>query len=443
MRPSPRLLKLLFLGLISAILLGILRHTNLHESVEHASLLWWLSGGLLLFVAIYDWSISKPTAQIKVERELPAGLAVGTQNPIELTVTNQCPYSITIKLTENVDHQVKLTGLPLSLTLSPNEKAKADYSLHPTRRGSMLFKGIDALVSTRLGLWLRKEHFLEPEDVRVFPNFTAVSNFELLTNGHMAGQMGIHLNQRRGEGLDFHQMREFRPGDSLRQVDWKATSRAMKPISREFQDERDQDIIFLLDNGRKMRAKDGELSHFDHCLNAFLLTAYVALKQGDAIGLKTFGGSERWIAPIKGKNNLNTLMHGIYDLHSSTATSDFLNAAKDLLSRHSKRALIILISNVDEQDNNDLLAAYTLLRRKHLVLFACLRENSIDEIEEQPVFDFMQALRYSSAIDHQNKRDTTLKRLLAAGAIVIDDKPATLHIALVNEYLALKRSGKI
>jgi uncharacterized protein (DUF58 family) len=192
-----------------------------------------------------------------------------------------------------------------------------------------------------------------------------------------------------------------------------------------------------------MRAKDGALSHFDHCLNAFLLTAYIALRQGDAVGLHAFGRSERWISPVKGKANLNTLMHGIYDLHSSTDTSDFLNASDQLLSKHRKRSLVIIVSNISEEDKEDVMLAYKLLSERHLVIVACLREESFIKSSEEDVNDFDGALRYSAARSILRERKHMLKSLSAAGAITLDEEPSKLHIALVNQYLDLKRSGRI
>jgi uncharacterized protein (DUF58 family) len=103
--------------------------------------------------------------------------------------------------------------------------------------------------------------------------------------------LGAHLRRRRGEGTDFHQLRDYREGDSLRQIDWKA-SRARRLISRDYQDERNQQVMLLLDTGRRMlpasaRRRD---SHFDHVLNASLVLAYLALRQGDAVGLLRHGG---------------------------------------------------------------------------------------------------------------------------------------------------------
>ena len=102
--------------------------------------------------------------------------------------------------------------------------------------------------------------------------------------------VGAHLRRRRGEGTEFQQLREYRLGDSLRQIDWKATQRARKLISRDYQDERNQQVMLLVDTGRRMLARDDGLSHFDHVLNAALLVAYIALRQGDVVGLLAAAG---------------------------------------------------------------------------------------------------------------------------------------------------------
>ena len=85
---------------------------------------------------------------------------------------------------------------------------------------------------------------------------------------------------RRGEGMEFHQLREYRQGDSQRAIDWKATSRTARLISREYEDEKDQRVLLVVDCGRRMASKDGELSHFDHTLNAALLLAHVGAAPG-------------------------------------------------------------------------------------------------------------------------------------------------------------------
>ena len=130
----------------------------------------------------------------------------------------------------------------------------------------------------------------------------------------------------------------------MRHIDWKATLRQSKPIMREFQDERDQCVMLLVDCGRRMRAYDAEggigSGHFDQVLNAVMLLSYVALKQGDAVGAITFGtpaGEERIFPPRKGAHALNALMGELYSVQPTPTHSDYLSVAQNLLRRHSKR----------------------------------------------------------------------------------------------------------
>ena len=79
-----------------------------------------------------------------------------------------------------------------------------------------------------------------------------------------------------------------------------------------------------------MRAIDGELPQFDHCLNALLLVAYVALRQGDHIAVQSFGGEDRWLPPVKGSHAMATVLNHLYDATTSSAPSDFAEAAERL-----------------------------------------------------------------------------------------------------------------
>lgn len=444
MKPSKRLIALIILWSIAAIVVASFRVLGGDEyATGDQSLGLYLVLFVGFLIALYDFFQPRHAKSLTVSRDLPSGLAVGSDNSISVRIENTGQRDIYFSLTELVGAEVRLVGLPYQGMLAAGKTLTLDVAFHPVKRGEIVFGGLQALITSPLGLWQSKCRYHETHTVNVYPNFTAVSNFELLAHGSELSHLGIHLNQRRGEGLDFRQLREFRPGDALRQVDWKASSRYNKPISREFQDERDQDIIFLLDNGRRMRSKDGELSHFDHCLNAMLLCAYVALKQGDAVGLMSFGSEKRWQSPVKGRANLNILMQRVFDLHSSTDASDYLSAAAELIKKHKKRSLIVLVTNADAYSSDDLIAAAKLLEKNHLVVIACLREAGIDQMIENPVTDFTQALAHSASIEFLSQRSALIKKLMNGGALVLDEHGRHLHIALVNTYLELKRSGRL
>jgi uncharacterized protein (DUF58 family) len=370
-------------------------------------------------------------------------LALGVCSMVQLEICNPCHYPLQMTLHEDYPAAVEVEHLPVDVSLAACASKTLAYPLTPIRRGDAEFGPTYLRVCSRWGLWQRLVMAGKATPIRIYPNFAPIAHLATLGMEANINQLGIHLLQRRGEGLEFHQLREFRTGDALRQIDWKATARQHKPISREYQDERDQDVIFLLDCGRRLRAKDDALSHFDHALNALLLTAYVALRQGDAVGVMSFAGVRRWLSPIKGRTGIHTLLNQLYDVHSGTDSSDFLQAAQHLIDRHRKRSLVVMISNVREEDGEDLMAATRLLAGQHVVMVASLRENFLEQTLTREVVTFNDALRYCSVVQFMQQRHQLLQRLRASGVIMVDATPQQLHMNLVNEYLKMKRSGRL
>src|SRR5690606_11199118 len=166
-----------------------------------------------------------------------------------------------------------------SLQLLPKQKAQVEYTLRPLQRGPLQLGQCYLRVKSPLGLWNISYQSGNGDDIKVYPDFSAITGYTILATENHTSQIGIRKAQRRGTGMEFQQLREYRLGDSLRQLDWKATSRRQQLISREYQDERDQHIVLLLDSGQRMRTQDDELSHFDHALNALLLVSFIALRQ--------------------------------------------------------------------------------------------------------------------------------------------------------------------
>jgi len=317
------------------------------------------------------------------------------------------------------------------------------YRARPPRRGDGAFRGLDLVVDSPLGLWQRKHFLVLPEVVKVFPNFREVSHYALLAVDHRLSQLGVRLRRRRGEGSDFHQLRSYRAGDSLRQIDWKATSRYQKLISKEYQDERDQQLVFLLDCGRRMRHADSGGEHLDQALNAMLLLAYVAARQGDAVGFMAFGGSRRWHPPQKGRDLVRRVLERTYDIESSVEAADFLAAARELASLQRRRALVVILTNSRDEDHTDLSQAVRILASQHLVVLADLREGLLDAALQQPVRDFDAALRFQAVNQYLQSRSRGHEALRHHGALTLDLLPQQLPVALVNQYLTIKASGSL
>jgi uncharacterized protein (DUF58 family) len=193
-----------------------------------------------------------------------------------------------------------------------------------------------------------------------------------------------------------------------------------------------------------MRSQDGELAHFDHALNACLLLSYVALRQGDAVGLSTFASDRpHYLAPVKGTEQLKVLLNAVYDLNSTQRPADYQAAANQLLARQKRRALVVLVTNLRDEDDDDLLNAVKRLGKQHRVLVASLREGILDTVRQTSVQTLDEALVYCGTVNYLNARAERHERLSAHGVTVLDVPPGELGAALVTRYLSWKKAGAL
>lgn len=439
MKPSRPLLLLLGGGILLGMLATFSSILDWSLSFEIKALFWgWL--GVIGLLAILDaWSLKKP--RLEAVRTLDSHLALGVPQKVRIKLSNLGNQVQQFWLTDFPPAQLQLEGLPIQLEVKAGSFVQVDYSITPLQRGLAEFGQIACRVRSGWRLWEKNYSYGESQQSKIYPNYKPLFRSSFIGSDQLYADLGLQLQQRRGQGTDFHQLRDFRIGDSLRQVDWRATARFQKPISREYQEERDQQVVFLLDCGRRMRAKDGEISHFDHALNALLISAFVALRQGDSVGLLSFAGQSRWVPPFKGQLLISHLLDQIYDLDSSPATSDYLEAAQQLLTRQKRRSLIILISSLEPQDHEDLLTTTKLLSKHHLVMVASMRQQIITDTLAEEVVSIDDALKFCGVTHHLQDQASMFAELRSNNIIVADTPPAHMHSTLINEYMSLKRSG--
>ena len=278
--------------------------------------------------------------------------------------------------------------------------------------------------------------------MNVYPDFATITKYLELNAVQRTMQAGIKRIARRGSGLEFEQLRDYRFGDAINHIDWNATSKHQKLISREFQDERDQMICILMDSGMTMQMRDGELTAFDHALNALILLSYVVLRQGDSISVQFFGHSNKKIDPIRGVSGINSLLNGIFEERSGSIPSDYVQAAEKLLQRQRRRSLVLLVTNTREK-SEDIVDALRLLSGRHLTVLVNLRDRVLDEIASRHVSTYESALLSSERSYFMMERAALRSACSRVCHETVDCTPITLLVQLLNAYLRVKRSGAL
>lgn len=440
MRPSGRLLILLLIWLAIGLLVAV-AHISQWQAALPIKLVFWFYLIVLGCAALFDGFMARYRPELKVTRTLDPHLALGVRQRVIIRVSNNSAKQQRFSLTDSPPSKIQMRGLPVTAQLAPEEHIEVRYYVIPLQRGLAEFNQVYCRILSPWQLWEKNNYYGKPEQAKIYPNYKPLFQSSFINSDLLYSDWGVQLSQRRGDGTDFRQLRDFRMGDSLRQIDWRATARFNRPISREYQEERDQQVIFLLDCGRRMRAKDGDISHFDHALNALLLSAFVALRQGDSVGLLSFAGQPRWLPPVKGRLKISQLLDQIYDLDSSVATSDYLEVAQQLMTRQTKRSLIILISSIEPEDRDDLSKAVKMLSRHHLVLVASMRQQMLTDVQHCEIESIDDALKYCGASRQIQNQAAMLAELKSDNVIVADTQPCYMHSALISEYMTLKRGG--
>lgn len=392
---------------------------------------------------VFDWHLAKQISPVRISRQLATGLALNQWADVSLEIQHELRNPQSIEVFDNLPNTVRAQAQRAIVPLLPGQVTRQSYRLRPIQRGPLNLNSCHVRLTSPLALWTIQYRVHCNSEAKVYPDFAAISAYTILATENHVSQVGIRRKNRRGQGLDFHQLREYRQGDSLRQLDWKATARRQALISKDYQDERDQNVILMIDSGRRMRSKDDELDHFDHALNASLLIAYIALRQGDSVGVMSFGNGERWISPQKGSDRINVILNSLYDLQTCNRAPDYLSAAEKLTLLQRKRSLIILVTNTRDEELDEMTLALQLLRKRHVVLVANIREAILDATLNTPVEGFDEALTYCGTVDFVNQRRKVQKMLSSKGIFAVDCLAKELPIQLANSYWDIKRSGTL
>lgn len=302
-------------------------------------------------------------------------------------------------------------------------------------RGAARWRAVQWTADSPWRLWHRRVLLPCESELAVYPDYASSRRQLSISSSRSLRELGIHLRPRAGDSQEFHQLRAYQRGDSLRQIDWKATSRKRQLIARQYAEERDQSLVLMLDCGRRMGLQHGHRQLLDEAFDAALMAAEVALRQGDRVALQCFAAQPLyWSGFKRSPADIGAVLSQLYDIHSRAEASDYAAAAQALLPALARRSTIILVTHSRNQGLGGIAEAARVLGRRHAVVVADIADAELRRLLDERPDDFAAALRYSGALEYQGKRLAAQRELRAAGTEALDVPPRALVSALVQAY---------
>jgi uncharacterized protein (DUF58 family) len=330
-----------------------------------------------------------------------------------------------------------------AVALEPERPMELRAAAVGERRGHYSFGRIALRLETSRGIVARIARFDAPGETTVVPSLSNVRRLRLLAIQHRLSDAGVRALKQRGEGTAFAGMRDYVPGDDPRLLDWKATARHARLITREQSIERSQTVVTMIDCGRAMTQLAGRYARFEHVLSAAIVLSDVAAASGDRVGLLAFDDAVRaFVPPQKGLAALRRLRPALSGLDAILTEPDYASAFRVLALRQRKRALVVFFTDViDTRAAQLFLAHATRAARRHLLLVVAIQNEELVAAARPNAAGAAALYRSAAAEELIREREEALARMRQAGIAVLDIPAGRMAAAVVNRYLEIKARG--
>lgn len=406
--------------------------------------LWYL--GLAATCALIGFTLVDAVAgpaRVVVTGRVAAQRRVSVGGTVEITVTTLTGAAAPRRIEVRLGHDARLVPEFAGATIA----APADSITLPFRAVRRGIASIDRL-------WLRwrgpfglvwKQTVLPVEfGIAVLPDVDTARD-QAITLLQRDALIGDRAQRRAGQGREFEALKEYQPGTGRRLIDWKRSARHGRLLAREFQVEQNTDVMIAIDSGRLMCEPLGGVPKVDRVVTAALLMAFLALKSGDLVSLFSFD-----TRPIvssgatRGVGSFAMLQRLAAEIDYSTEETNFTLALTTLAGKLNRRSLVVVFTDFADAISAELMMRATArLTERHVVLFMLLRDQELEGLADAAPATLDDIARAVTAGALLRERELVIGRLRLLGAHVVEADHHEIGTALVERYLALKRSDAL
>jgi uncharacterized protein (DUF58 family) len=398
---------------------------------------------LLLATTLADYLLLPALERISIRRITENPLSLRAKSTVRLELENADAHAWSIVIHDEPPSGWETDWQDQTVTVAGRARAILTYQVEARERGDAEYGDLWMRILGRLGLVAVQVRTPAAEKVQVYPDILEAAKFNLLAQRGRLVQVGVRTRRMPGQGQEFESLREYLQGDEYRKIDWKATARRGKLITRQYQTERSQNVIIMLDAGRSMLAEIDGVTKIDHALRAALVLANVAAQADDRVGLLVFADTvQQWIPPRKGRSQVQLIVKSLYNVAAKRSEPDYQGAFAYLQARWQRRSLVICFTDLWDPDSaKEITKELARLQKRHLTACVALLDTNVLRMSEMPLTNVLEVYEQATALQVLDDRALATAALRQRGVLVIDSPADRLSADLVNRYLEVKQKA--
>jgi uncharacterized protein (DUF58 family) len=403
----------------------------------------WIAWGYVIFVlamTYMDWRMAGDIKQFELTRQHDTKLSLGAENPIRVSLRNRSRRATRFTVRDEAPELFQTETRTMDGQIAGRGTWEHIYHVRPLRRGDYQFGDLTLRWLGPLGLVIRQSKVKAKGPVKVYPNLLDVRRYDLLLRRNRLQEMGLRTTRQFGEGTEFERLREYLPDDEYRRINWKATARKNFPVTTEYQTERSQQVIAVLDTGRMMQSPVADIAKLDYVVNAVLLLTYVATGKGDRVGMMSFADDVlHYLSPRQGRGQFYRMLELLYAVEPQPVEPDYRKALAYLAVKQRRRALVVVFTDLTGGASlNSLVAQMSMLARSSLPLLVTISDPDVVSASQMKPSDSLGVYQRAAASQLLDERRVVLDSLRQRGVLTLDVPANQLSMSVINRYLELK-----
>jgi uncharacterized protein (DUF58 family) len=382
---------------------------------------------------------------IQAERAMANQFSNGDINPVQLTVINHYPVKANLKMIDELPPQFQNRNFQIKCFANAGATVNKQYHVKPTQRGVYHFGCLNIYVSILFSLIQRRYRFSDNVNVKVYPSFMQVKQYEIFAVSHRLNEMGVKKIRQIGHTMEFDQIRNYIKGDDYRTVNWKATARRSKLMVNQYQNERSQHIYSIIDMGRLMKMPFDGMTLLDYAINSALTLSNVAIRKQDKAGVLTFSDKVKSALPASNNHKqMHKIMELLYGQKTQFEESDFERLYPFITHKIKQRSLILFYTNFDSLAGLQRQLGYLIkLSQKHLLTVVFFKNEELEYLQQKTASSTEALYTKTIAQKFAYEKKQILYELQRYGIHHIFTKPKDLTVSGINKYLEIKARGLI